>query len=137
MPPKGQARGKKSQAPPADSRKRQASNADEQPAKCPRRGTNQKAEAKPAKANKDEDKDEDKDEGESEDENMDEDEGEEDSAPWADVEEQAVAKGKVKGPARGRGGNRGGNRGQANPVRGKKPRSVYKKFPHSFLNHLL
>jgi hypothetical protein len=107
MPLKGQPRGKKSQAPPADSHKRQASNADEQPVKRPCWGTNQKAEAKPAKANKDEDKDEDEDEGEGEDKNMDEDEGEEDLAPWADVEEQAVGqlqKGKSRGQREDEGG---------------------------------
>ena len=101
MPLKPKPQGKNPQPPPGDNRKCQASNADEQPIKRPCRGTNQR-DAKPNTANEEED-------GEDSDE-----EGEEDPAPWAEVEEQAISKGKVKGPAQGQGGSQGqgGNRGQ-------------------------
>jgi len=104
MPPKAKPKPKKIEPPPTDSRKQGASNADEQPVKRPRRGTNQKA---PEPDNTE------KEEG---DENEDEDEG--DSAPWAEVEEKALSKGKVKGPVRGR----GGNQGQGNQAQAKKPK---------------
>jgi hypothetical protein len=95
MPPKGKPKAKKIEPPPTDTRKRGASNADEQPVpvKRPRRGTNQKV-AEPDDAEKEE--------GDTND-----DEG--DSAPWAEVEEKAISKGKVKGPVRG----------------GKKPKYIY------------
>ena len=112
MPPKPKPKPKKAEPPPTatDNRKRQASDAAEQPVKRPCWGTNQKN-SKPEEEEEEEEDDEDEDEG--------------DPAPWAEVEEKAISKGKVKGPARGR-----GNQGQAKQAPGKKPRYIFFFFPH-------
>ena len=113
MPPKPKPKPKKAEPPPTatDNRKCQASDAAEQPVKRPHRGTNQKN-SKPEEEEEEEEEDD-----------KDEDEG--DPAPWAEVEEKAISKGKVKGPAQGR-----GNQRQAKQAPGKKPRYIFFFFPH-------
>ena len=102
MPLKPKPKAKQSKPPPANNHKCQGSNADEQPIKQPHHSTNQKA-AKPDNTEKEESDEYDEYEG--------------DPAPWAEVEEKVISKGKVKGPALGR----GGNQGQRNQAQGKSP----------------
>ncbi|KIM34745.1 hypothetical protein M413DRAFT_33050, partial [Hebeloma cylindrosporum] len=92
MPPKPKPRGKAQ--PPTDTRKRQASNAAEQPVKRARCGTNPNKE----RGNNDDEEHEEDDETRNEE---DEDGDEEELGPWPDVEEKAIAKVK-KGPPKGR-----------------------------------
>ena len=88
MPAKPKA--KKTEPPPsADNCKHQASNAAKQPIKQPCQGINQK-DHKPENA-----------EEEEEEEEGDDNDNKGDSAPWAEVEEKAILKGKVRGPVRG------------------------------------